>query len=233
MMRLCFIFLWCGAFLLMGFSLKESAAGQFSAESVLIFKKRLNKKYDTGYHLDVAYPEVRCRNINQGYEINKHIHQLTSGAITEFTKKVQKLFKPSEGYHYMNLDYVVHFTDSYTISVQFNKSAQFIGYKESLDLSTTFNYDLAQDKVVRFDDLFDEDAHYQKKIAHLMWKYYKVKIETSDIGKATKFCMNSHFLTLFYKHPTANRLESYRLKWSEIASVLNKSNPVLSEYAKN
>lgn len=233
MMRFGSIILLFGIFILMGFSIESPEGEQFSSESVLIFKKTLNKKYDTGYHLDVAYPEVRCRDVNQGYNINKHIHQLTSSAITDFTKKVKTLYKPSEGYHYMNLNYTVHYTDSYTISVKFRKSSQFIGYKEASDLSTTFNYDLSSGKILRFTELFDEKSGFQKKLSNLLWKYEKVRIPSESFGNNTRFCMNSHFLTLYTINPSTNRVHTFQIKWSEITQLLNPENTVLARYAQN
>ena len=232
MERFGFIALLCIFFIASGFSLINNQGEGSSTTSVLIFKKRLNKKYDTGYHLDVTYPEVRCRNIDQGYEINKHIHKLTSGAISDFTKRVQQLYKPSEGYHYMNLDYTVHYTDSYMISVRFKKSSQFIGYKQAPDFSTTFNYDLIQGKVVRFNELFDDQSTYQRKLSHLLYKTEGVKVPQSMFSASTKFCVNSYFLTIFIKNPSGT-IDNYQLKWSAIASLLNEENRALSDYANN
>jgi len=233
MKRFGYLFIACLFLVLASFSFKEDATDSYSPNSVLIFKKRLNKKYDTGYHLDVAYPEVRCRDIAQGHQINKHIHKLTSGAISEFTKRVQKLYKPSKGYHYMNLDYTVHHTDSYMLSVKFKKTAQFIGYKQGLDLSTTFNYDLLQDKIIKFNELFDKTQPYQRKIAQLIHKRYKVKVPTTQLNTNTKFCLNDRFITIYLPEASTNNARSYQLSWSDMNAILNLDNEVIGVYVDN
>jgi len=195
-----------------------------SVSEISIIEKSFNKNAHT-YQLNVTYPELRDRQNEKHYELNKEVQGYWIGAITQFQDKVNTI-NDKNSFSFFNFNYSVYNEFKRTVSLKFTKRSYHPGMKEAVEHNRTLNFDKYTGRIIQLDDFFKLDVEYQKELIRILNKRYST-CKLSDNVQLKNFCLSQKGLVIILeKHSLADNFCSNEIEidWQELTGLLNTEN---------
>ena len=177
---------------------------------------------------DISYPQVELDNKLVQYKVNYEINE----TVEDLVKMQRKEFEDLE---YMRSNYNVALNEKNILSIVFDNYVYWTGAMHGLTVLDSLTVDLETGKKYEFDDLFNLNTNYKKRLTSIIKEQIKEQNvylirNFEEINKNQNYYLDKENLVIYYQlyeyTPYAHGFLKFFIPYKDIEDIIDKNGPL-------